>query len=59
MQWRIVADGAIQADITIDPAFSGPTGLRQYTRSREFIDVGREAALAARPEIRRYLPWID
>ena len=59
MQWRIVADGAIQADITIEPAFSGATGLRQYTRSREFIDVGREAALAARPEIRRHLPWID
>ena len=59
MQWRIVADGAVHADITIEPAFTGATGLRQYTRGQEFIDIGREAGLAARPEIRRHLPWID
>ena len=58
MQWRIVSDGAVRADVTIEPAFSGPTGLRDYRRGEEFVELGRAAAESAAGQIRQVLPWV-
>ncbi len=57
MQWRIVLDGAAQADIPIEPVFLGTTGLRDFARADEFIEAGRAAVRRAEPSIRKWLPW--
>lgn len=57
MQWRIMTDGAARADISIEPQFTGPSGLRDHGRGAEFVEAGRLAARAALPAIREALPW--
>lgn len=57
MQWRIMTDGAARADISIEPQFTGSTGLRDHGRGAEFVEAGRLAARAAMPAIREALPW--
>ncbi len=58
MQWQLATSGAAQADILIEPVFSGSTGLRDFDRGAEFMEVGRRATAGARREIERWLPWI-
>jgi NTE family protein len=57
MQWKITADGAAQADITITPVFSSPVGLRDSHRAHELIAEGERATLAMAADIQRLLPW--
>ncbi len=59
MQWKIAAETAIRADVTIEPKFEGFTGLRDFTRGQEFIEMGREAAARARPALREHLAWLE
>ena len=59
MQWRISAVEETPADITIEPVFEGPTGLRDHVRAPEFIVAGEEATYAARPALADALPWVD
>ncbi|MGI8926462.1 MAG: patatin-like phospholipase family protein [Tepidiformaceae bacterium] len=59
MQWHAGRERAANADVTIEPLFTGPTGLRDFSRGDEFIAAGRAAAEAALPAIRRLLPGIS
>jgi NTE family protein len=58
MQWKITADGASGADITIHPVFAGPVGLRDFHRADELIAAGEEATYAVLPQMQRLLPWV-
>lgn len=58
MQWKITADGASGADITIHPVFAGPVGLRDFHRAEELIAAGEKATFAALPQMQRLLPWV-
>jgi NTE family protein len=58
MQWRVIAQGHDAGEITIEPQFTGPAGVRDYQRGAEFIAFGREAAAAARDRIQHHLPWV-
>ncbi len=53
-QMRLVDRSAIAADVYI-PAISGTAGWHDYHRYRDYIKIGRAAAEAALPEIRRLL----
>ena len=57
MQWKITSEGAARADITIEPAFAGTTGLREFSRAGDFIEAGRAAVDVARNNIKDLLPW--
>ncbi len=57
MQWKITSETAARADITIEPAFAGTTGLREFSRAGEFIDAGRASVDSARAAIQDLLPW--
>jgi predicted acylesterase/phospholipase RssA/CRP-like cAMP-binding protein len=59
MQWKIGAEGAARADVTIEPLFFGATGLREFGRGDEFIEAGRRAVEDALPRLRDRLPWLD
>jgi NTE family protein len=59
MQWKIIEDGSGRADVTIEPKFRGPTGLRDFGRADEFVQAGRDAVLASRAEIKALLPWVN
>lgn len=56
---KIGADKAVHADISIEPLFRGPTGLREFRRGDAFIQWGREATDEAHGELQAALPWID
>jgi hypothetical protein len=58
MQWKITNEGAARADVTIEPLFHGPTGLRDFGRGSEFVAAGRQATEAARAGLKELLPWI-
>lgn len=58
MQEKVTAESAARADVTIVPRFEGPTGLSDYVRGSEFIDIGRRAFDDALPELRKRLPWV-
>ena len=58
MQWQMFADSDAQADITIEPAFQGPTGLRDWSRGPYFTQCGVEAVEAVRDQIVMHLPWV-
>jgi NTE family protein len=58
MQWKITAEGAAEADITISPVFSTPVGLRDIHRAAELVAAGEAATLALAPEFHRLLPWV-
>ncbi len=58
MQWQMFADSDAQADITIEPAFQGPTGLRDWSRGPYFTQCGVEAVEAVRDQIVTHLPWV-
>lgn len=58
MQEKVTAESATRADVMIVPKFEGPTGLADYVRGSEFIELGRSAFGDALPEIRRRLPWV-
>ena len=59
MQWRISAVEETPADITIEPVFEGPTGLRDHVRAPEFIVAGEQATHAARSALAGAFPWVD
>jgi NTE family protein len=59
MQWKITTDGAIRADVAIEPVFDGPISLADFDRADELVAAGRRAAARARPRIAELLPWID
>lgn len=59
MQWKITAEGASRADVTIEPTFQGATGLRDYRRADECIESGRAAVEAALPRLRSRLALGD
>lgn len=58
MEWKIATDGAAQADVLIEPRFTGSTGLRDFDRGDDFAEAGRSATVAALGQIRELLPWI-
>ncbi|MEC5129568.1 patatin-like phospholipase family protein [Verrucomicrobiales bacterium BCK34] len=53
-QMRLVDRSAVAADVYI-PAISNTAGWHDYHRYRDYIKIGREAAEAALPEIRKLL----
>ena len=58
MQWKIIEDGAAEADITIVPQFSSPVGIRDFRRGPELVAAGETAAWAVHPAIKKLLPWV-
>ncbi len=58
MQWQVFSDSDAQADITVEPHFEGPTGLRDYARGPYFTQCGADAVEAVRDQIEQYLPWV-
>lgn len=57
MQWKITTEGAARSDVSIEPEFSGLTGLREYTRGSEFVEAGRRAVAESRDALAELLPW--
>jgi NTE family protein len=58
MQWKIIEDGAAEADVTVSPAFSSPVSLRDFRRGDELMAAGEEAAWEQHPHLKQLLPWI-
>ena len=58
MQWKIIEDGAAEADITIVPRFASPVGIRDFRRGPELMAAGEAAAWAMHPAIKKLLPWV-
>jgi len=46
-----------EADVVIRPKLHR-VSLRQFSEGRKFVAAGRESVEQARPELRRFLPWI-
>jgi NTE family protein len=59
MQTEMTAHTAAIADVTIAPSL-GRSRFSDFTRRpAEFVTAGAEAAEAAMPEIRNFLPWLQ
>jgi predicted acylesterase/phospholipase RssA len=58
MQWQVFSDGDAQADVTVEPVFEGPTGLRDFSRGPYFTQCGVDAVGAVLEQIEMHLPWV-
>ena len=58
IMWKLNAEGAAQADVSIVPRFDGSIGLSDYTRGDELVEAGRVATDAVHEELKELLPWI-
>jgi NTE family protein len=58
MQWKIIEDGAAEADITIVPRFASAVGIRDFRRGPELLAAGEAATWEMFPAIRKLLPWV-
>jgi NTE family protein len=60
MQSKIVDESASRATIIIEPRWPATlsSGLRDFSRGRQFMPYGAEAAESALPRLRTVLPWL-